>query len=257
MAINSMHSIIDHHTHIGTFYNTCYDYKTVFTALKKCNVSEITCAHLTPKFESSQNAVHFYNETLTTLQNAKTFSKSLGFTVHFLAWLDPLVLECISLEKICSDFSYSGFALHPMLHEWAGVYEKLLTLIFNYADKNALGIFLHTGVSFADNPTRFEKWFRTFPNVSVRLAHCKDAATIIPLFEKYKNLSGDTAFCPHDSFDAICNAGFRSRMYFGTDFPITHWWQKQHDTAPRVSESELVENYKEVAESKRYEVTKD
>lgn len=84
----------------------------------------------------------------------------------------------------------------------------------------------------------------------VRLAHCKEAEAIIRLFSKYKNLTGDTAFCPADSYHAICDAGFQNRMYFGNDFPITHWWQKREQTPKIISEQELTEHYAQLLSEK-------
>ncbi|MBQ2354940.1 MAG: amidohydrolase family protein, partial [Treponema sp.] len=105
-------------------------------------------------------------------------------------------------------------------------YPLLLTLIFEFAQKYKLPLFIHTGLSEADEPLQFEKWFCKFPDVKTHLAHCKDPDATISLFSKHPNLLGDTAFCPHDSYSKICKAGFKDRMLFGTDFPITHWYEQ-------------------------------
>ena len=99
-----------------------------------------------------------------------------------------------------------------------------LTEIFKFADFYNLPIYIHTGCSECDQPLQFERWFKYFPKVEVHLAHCKDPKPIITIFSKYKNIYGDTAFCPSDSYNAICKAGFKERMLFGTDFPITHYF---------------------------------
>ena len=75
------------------------------------------------------------------------------------------------------------------------------------------------------------------------VAHCKDSAPIIELFSKYKNLYGDTAFCPKDSFDAICKAGFEDRMFYGTDFPVTHWYEHCGEKKISADLNSLTESY--------------
>ena len=113
-----------------------------------------------------------------------------------------------------------------------------------FAEKENYEIYFHTGCSEKDNPLLFEKWFHDFPKVKVHLAHCKDPEPIIKLFSKYKNLVGDTAFCPQDSYEAICKAGFKDRMFFGTDFPISHWYEHYGEKDFPTDEKSLTESYK-------------
>lgn len=119
----------------------------------------------------------------------------------------------------------------------------MLAEIFSFAEKQNLPIYIHTGVSEHDEPMQFEKWIRDFQKVKVDLAHCKDPKPIIELFSKYKNLVGDTAFCPLDSYKAICDAGFKDRMFFGTDFPITHWYEHLGEENFPTDEKSLTESY--------------
>lgn len=208
-------------------------------------MSEITCAYLTPKFDTEKAAVQFYDTVLEEVKAANMFANELDLQVHFLAWLDPLVIKSgITPEKITNDFDYAGFALHPVLHDWTGSEAALRDDVFHFCKNNAFPIFIHTGVSSNDNPLN--------PEVHVRLAHCKEPDPLITLFSKYKNLTGDTAFCPRDSYAAICKAGFQDRMYFGSDFPITHWYEKMHNTPETVSEAELTAHYKKLLEEKKF-----
>ena len=113
-------------------------------------------------------------------------------------------------------------SLLPFLNDWNPADKKradLLTKVFEFAKENNYELYFHTGCSPTDNPLNFEKWFVEYPQVKVHLAHCKDPEPIIELFSKCENLVGDTAFCPQDSYEAICKAGFKDRMFFGTDFP--------------------------------------
>ena len=253
--------MFDHHTHIGLYYKTYYDFHDVFLALKNNGVAQTTTAYLTPRFNDEKNALDFFYAVQEELKEAKAFAEKIGLKVNFLYWADPLVLKNIKLEKIwgikemvvsrasttagsgTTTAKYFGIALHPIIHAWTKDFPEILTDIFRFAQNQNIPIFLHTGVSENDEPLQFEKWFSAFPEVKVRLAHCKDSKAIIKLFTKYENLTGDTAFCPKDSLDAICRAGFENRMFFGTDFPITHWFEHRDEENILADEKILTESY--------------
>ena len=212
----------DIHTHIGPYYKAYYDFKNVFSALKNNRIERILCAYLTPKFSDKKDAVEYYKSVLEELKRAHNYAKEIELKVDFLHWADPLLFAAkISLSQIFGDFinvvgeNYSGIALHPGLHNWTSEYYLELTKIFEFAKETQVPLFIHSGVSDYDNPLQFEKWFAAFPEVKVHLAHCKDPEPIIQLFSKYNNLVGDTAFCPQDSYEAICEAGLKKRMFFG------------------------------------------
>lgn len=239
-----MHDI---HTHIGKFYNTYYDYHDIFKALKNNGITEATFAYLTPLFTESSPAIEFYRTMTEETKKALQFAKEIGLKVNPLYWIDPMVLfGGITLESIVGDLEYKGLVVHPFLNDWNTADKKraeLLTLVFEFAKEKGFEIYFHTGCSPTDNPLLFEKWFEAFPEVKVHLAHCKDPRPIIQLFSKYKNVVGDTAFCPQDSYEEICDAGFKDRMFFGTDFPITHWYQINGEENARIDEQTLTESY--------------
>ena len=138
-------------------------------------------------------------------------------------------------------------SLLPFLNDWNPADKKradLLTKVFEFAEKKNYEIYFHTGCSETDNPLNFEKWFVEYPQVKVHLAHCKDPEPIIELFSKCENLVGDTAFCPQDSYEAICKAGFKDRMFFGTDFPISHWYEHHGEKDFPTDGKSLTESYK-------------
>ena len=240
-----MHDI---HTHIGQFYQTKYDFHNIFMALKNNGITETTFAYLTPLFTESNPVIDFYNAMTQETKAALDFAKKIDLKVNPLYWIDPMVLfGGITLDSILNDLDYKGLVVHPFLNDWNPSDEKrsnLLTQFFQFASKKGYEIYFHTGCSERDNPLLFEKWFAAFPEVKVHLAHCKDPEPIIQLFSKYKNLVGDTAFCPQDSYEAICKAGFKDRMFFGTDFPISHWYEHLGEKDFPTDEKSLTESYK-------------
>lgn len=237
----------DWHVHIGQYYDSYYDFHDVFKVLKMNGIDEAVCAYLMPKFEHKKDALDFYNAVEEELKIANEYVNDIALKVHFLYWADPLVLKEFSLETIFFRYPYFGIALHPRLHHWTADFSNLLTHIFSFSKKSTIPVFIHTGISEADNPLQFEDWFKKFPSVEVHLAHCKESNAIIQLFSKYENLWGDTAFCPKDSYEKICQAGFKDRMLFGSDFPITHWYEHKEDKICNFES--LNENYKYVLEN--------
>ena len=245
----------DIHTHIGQFKQTYYDYHNVFSALRNNGICRTTFAYLTPLFTETSAAIEFYKAMTEETIEAVAFAKKIGLKVNPLYWIDPMVLfGGITLESILNDLDYKGLVVHPFLNDWNPSDEKranLLTQIFEFAEKKNYEIYFHTGCSERDNPLNFEKWFVEYPQVKVHLAHCKDPEPIIKLFSKCKNLVGDTAFCPQDSYEAICKAGFKDRMFFGTDFPISHWYQHCGEENFPADEQVLTESYRKTL--KEYE----
>ncbi len=240
----------DWHTHIGQFNETFYDYRYVFFAMKKNGVSECWCAYLTPKYDDVNQSVDFAGCVVSEIEKAQSYSKKINLKVNFLCWIDPILLSerKLTVDEYLKMFDYKGIAVHPF-HCW---HTGELQQVFEYAEKTKLPIFIHTGVSENDNPLMFEQFFSDFSNVEVHLAHCKESEAIIRLFSKYPNLSGDTAFCPEDSYRAICNAGFKDRMLLGTDFPITHWYRHYEEEKKDVSVCSLTENYKQTLKEMRW-----
>lgn len=235
----------DHHTHIGQFNDIYYDYKDVFCALMENGITETTVAYLTPKFSKEKHAIDFYYAVIKKLKEAQDFAEKIGLKTNILHWAEPLLFNAgFSLEQIFSKFKYKGIALHPVLHDWTNIHSEYLTNIFVFAKKNLVSLFIHTGVSECDDPLQFCKWFADFSEVEVHLAHCKDADKIIEIFSKYENIYGDTAFCSYDSYSKICAAGFKDRMFYGSDFPITHFWKIRNAKEKVVNKEILKNDYK-------------
>ncbi len=242
----------DIHTHIGQFNQTYYDFHNVFSALKNNGITETTFAYLTPLFTETETAIEFYSSMSAKTKEALAFAKEIGLKTNPLYWIDPMVLlGGMTLEKIMEDLDFQGLVVHPFLNDWNPKDTKradLLTQVFEFAQKRKYEIFFHTGCSPSDNPLNFEKWFRNYPKVTVHLAHCKDPEPIIQLFSKYENLIGDTAFFFLFSYEAICQAGYTDRMFFGTDFPISHWYQHVGEDEFPIDEKCLTESYKKTLE---------
>lgn len=231
----------DCHVHFGQYYHLYYRPSLVIKALfasgiRRAWVSSTTACIAPDSFEEAQYlSCHIDEETEEALAEAR----KLNMTLVPLYWAVPK--RYCDLDKVDGSM-YAGFKIHPKIGEWddpSGA--EFFRGICVCALRRKFPILIHTGIDAADSPSRFEKHFADFPNVTFVLAHCRNTREVIRLFGKYGNLLGDTSFCSSDSFREISCAGFRSRMLFGTDFPITHWYDRTSDA---VTLSALSENYK-------------
>ena len=244
--------LFDNHVHIGTFEDTFYSYEDVFTVLKISGVKGCIFSYFTPRFNNSFFAKDFFLASANEIRKALVFAKSICFDAVPLLWIDPyMLLGSKDLFFYAKKLEFRGFKIHPYLHDWSN--SVLLDAIFEYASQNNKYVYIHTGQSTTDQPILFEHTISKYPNVKVHLAHCKEAKQVIYLMSKYENVFGDTAFCPKEAFREIANAGFRERMHFGTDFPVTHYYENMNN--PRqVSLSDLIGSYSRTIEQHEFDL---
>lgn len=218
-----MDKTFDHHIHIGRFRDIFYDYKYVFDFLGQNGVKKAICSHLTPCFTNYNCGISFYDLMLENVKNAKEYADKINLKVQFYYWVDPVIITGgMPLSDVLKTKLFEGFKLHP---RFSNLTEEIINKVFETANDNNLPILIHTGVDSIDEPMQFEKYFKKYNKVKVQLAHCKEPKSIIELFSKYSQLIGDTAFCSQDSLASICDAGFESRMVFGSDFPINEYFK--------------------------------
>lgn len=239
---NSNAFAFDYHVHFGQYYHLYYQPSLVVKALHqngvRCAWVSSTTACIAPaSFEEAQYlSCHIDDE----VEEALAAASNCGITLTPLYWAVPK--RYYNLDKVDGS-TYAGFKIHPKIGEWGEkIGNGLLHDICTLATQKKFPILIHTGIDMIDSPSRFETYFAAYPGATFVLAHCRATRNIIQLFEKYDNLLGDTAFCPLESYEQICRAGFKTRMLWGTDFPITHWYNRTSDT---ITLSILSENYKE------------
>lgn len=231
----------DCHVHFGQYHHLYYQPSLVVKALHRNGVRRAwvssTTACIAP--ESSDEARYLSRHIDEEMQEALAEAGKCGMTLVPLYWAVPERYH--DLNKVDGSM-YAGFKIHPKIGEWGSENgSKLLRDVCVCASRKNFPVLIHTGVDDVDSPARFEKNFAEYPDVTFVLAHCRNAREIIRLFGKYDNLFGDTAFCPAEDHENICLAGFRSRMLWGTDFPITHWHERSGD---ELNLTILSENYK-------------
>lgn len=247
-------SLFDSHIHIGQFKEIYYYPWKVIQVLDKYGVkgayvsSTTSCIDWDDQFEKKYILNHIGEE----FDEFTYFAEKLNFDARPLCWIIPRrFLEGDSIEQIMNESHYAGFKIHPRAHRWDVKNDKICMLmdeICEYADLHNLPVWIHTGLCDFESPLKFEKWYKTYPNVVFVMAHCKAECQVLELFKKYDNVYGDVAFFPVSSMGKFIYHGYGNRLLFGTDFPIT----TSFDNLKYIDDKLLYENYNQIINEWRY-----
>ncbi|WP_024753278.1 amidohydrolase family protein [Treponema phagedenis] len=216
----------DNHIHIGTFYNTYYDAKTVFGVLKESGVDEFYYSSTTSgmAFNTALDLMSIYEDIKKEITEAQAVAESLSLKAHPLYWVIPeLHYTGLEVQTVLQEIPYEGFKLHPRANKWDLQNSQTRDLahgVFKTADELKLPVLIHTGYD-DDRADLFEEFFASAPNAKIILAHCRPLETTLRLLGEYKNVFCDTAFVSRRDIKKICSAGFTDKILFGSDFPIT------------------------------------
>lgn len=235
--------------HCGQYFNTYYSPSSIINALYKNGIKKAWISSTTSciTWQTAAEKEYIISKIDEEIQAAFATAENKGMTISPLYWVS--YQRCVEGERIADIMDgslYKGFKIHPKTYGWNScdnVTKELLGEVCEYATKNSLPILIHTGSEYVDMPSRFECFFEKYSDAKFVLAHCKATEQIIRIFNKYSNVYGDTSFCSCESYEAICEAGFESKMLFGTDFPITHWYNK-HSKKRRIPKENLCKHYK-------------
>ena len=155
----------DYHVYTGEYgkYDFCNeDY--IYAILERCLdnfwVSSIEARGECPEYKSTRHmmewlANHFEDESNLILAYAPYYNE-IG----------------LSVEKLMDDLPYKALKIIPGLNYWDLEDNKMLSTghsLFGYAEENDIPIFVNTNDNKYENSsaTRFEKFFRQYPNVKV------------------------------------------------------------------------------------------
>lgn len=234
-------AIFDNHIHIGRFFDIYYDAKTVFNVLKETGVRGCMYSSTTSgeTVDSKDTALQLYQKIKEEIIDAQKTAASLNLNSFPLYWIIPLVhrfLPELTLEKAMSEAPYKGFKLHPRANIWdisEPFTRTLAESVFLYADKKKQPILIHTGYDH-DRADLFEPFFRLCTNGKIILAHCRPLDTTLRLLEEYDNIFCDTAFVSSEIVKQINGAGFKSKVLFGSDFPITDYFNNNRENTKKL-----------------------
>lgn len=233
--------IFDNHIHIGRFFDIYYDAKTVFKILKDAGVIGFMYSSTTSgeTVDSKDAALQLYQKIKEEIIDAQKTAASFNLNSFPLYWIIPLVhrfLPELTLKKAMSEAPYKGFKLHPRANIWdisEPFTRDLAESAFIYADQKKLPILIHTGPDI-DRADLFEPFFRLCTNGKIILAHCRPLDTTLRLLAEYDNVFCDTAFVPPEIVKQINESGFKSKVLFGSDFPITDYFNNNRENTKKL-----------------------
>jgi uncharacterized protein len=217
--------VIDYHIHIGQFNEVYYDAYEVFQAIEsslcKTGVTEVHYSSTS----SCRDDVELckIEEEIAYAQNFS--SKSL--VVKPYLWYVPKYAEQnISVKSALQAFDYCGVKLHPFAQSWDfsnPKHKKALEEIFECCT-DSKSILIHCSKDKSCVPNRFEEFFKNFPDTNVILAHSNPVEETVEMLRKYKKIKSDIAYADEENIQKIMNSDVKEKVLFGTDFPVTHYF---------------------------------
>jgi predicted TIM-barrel fold metal-dependent hydrolase len=217
----------DNHVHIGYFQDEYYDPLDIVNIVMESGMESLSFSSTT---SCRKNIMYWEVEN-----EIKRLLARVGWNADIVSpyfWFAPgYISRRTRIERFFDTIPYKGVKLHSLAHEWNFDYSlhfEALSGLFDYAGGNGLPALIHTGNSGVDNADRFERFFGDFSRVKFILAHCRPLDATIKMLQKYDNVWCDTAFAPDADIEKIIQAGYKNRIIFGTDFPITHYFRTKY-----------------------------
>jgi predicted TIM-barrel fold metal-dependent hydrolase len=236
-------NLTDTHIHIGQFKEIYYSAEEVFNAVFAC--AGIDCLVFSSTTSCAKGIQ--YGTVAAEIEDAMKHYGSEKTAP--LLWFNPAYIDQgINIEQAMNDLPYQGFKLHPLINNWDfenSDHDKTLHTLFDYAAQNKMPVLIHTGEGDVHSPDRFQAFFGLYPTVQFILAHSRPADTTIIMLRKYGNVYCDSSFAPEESLQKIAAAGFSSRILFGSDFPITHYFRTKYPPQGSNTIITLREQYRE------------
>ena len=219
--------VTDHHIHIGQFNEIYYDAQEVFAVIEavrgQTGISRVF-------FSSTSSCRDDVELRLVEEEIAYALANTpRPLVAEPYLWFVPRYAEQgISVQSAVRAFDYCGIKLHPYAQKWNEsntAHSAALHQIFRWASDNAKPILIHCGSQPCDAPARFLPFFREYPAARVILAHSNPVRETSELVNARKNIFCDTACVSRKSLRKLVSLVHdRTKILFGSDFPITHYW---------------------------------
>jgi predicted TIM-barrel fold metal-dependent hydrolase len=219
----------DNHLHIGQFYEIYYEPLEVLRIVTEAGITDAVYSSTTSAKEDIR-----YREVEREIAGVTARYPAESF-VPFLWYIPPYIDEGIGVKSAFQNLPYRGLKLHPRAHRWNLLDQRHLDCLhslFGYARENHLPVLIHTGEDEFERPAFFSSFFPLYPEVKFILAHCRPAPDTIAIFRAHSNVYGDTAFLSVEGHRQIIKASFGERLIPGTDFPITHYFNRKPEVSP-------------------------
>jgi predicted TIM-barrel fold metal-dependent hydrolase len=217
--------MIDAHIHTGQFREIWYDPDIVIPIILEAGVDRIVFSSTTSCKENIQ-----YAEVEQEIESVLSMYGYSTQKVRPLLWYVPGYYDNgLGIERLMQTLPYGGIKIHPRAHNWDMENKKTLALLeelFGYADQYKLPVLIHTGYDKIDEAEKFGQYFTKYSNAKIVLAHCRPLNQALQLLLTNQNVYCDTAFMDEKTISVLFEKGLSSRIIPGSDFPITHYYNK-------------------------------
>jgi len=234
----------DNHIHIGQFYDVYYDPVEITDIVMSADMEGMS-------FSSTSSCIEniLYSEIEKEIM---CLLSHVSYTVEiirpFFWYIPDYIKQTITVESVFENIPYKGIKLHPYIQNWDFNdmrHMEALHDLFDYAAGKELPVLIHTGHSGIDSANRFERFIDEYRSVKCILAHCRPLDITIKMLEKYNNVYCDTAFVSQEDIKRIASLGFKDKIIFGSDFPVTHYFRIKNPNSSDSSQISLREQYAE------------
>jgi hypothetical protein len=234
----------DSHIHIGQFEDVFYEPLEIANIILSAGMEGFS-------FSSTSSCIKDveYSTVEKEISGMLTNMPYSSETILPYFWYIPgYIKQGVTIKGAAEIIPYRGIKLHPYSQDWDFENRSHLNglhTLFTHAVLNNLPVLVHTGHSGKDSADRFEQFFSEYTSVKFTLAHCRPLDTTIKMLERYPNVYCDTAFVPAEDIQTIIHHGFKEKIIFGSDFPITHFWQTKYPQEEKNPAITLEEQYKQ------------
>lgn len=242
--------MIDYHVHIGQFNEIYYDAHEIFSLIDSLQqTTRINCVRFSSTSSCRDDVELKYIEE--EIEYALSFnSQSLQVQPYF--WIVPKYAEQeINLKNALETFDYCGIKIHPAGQTWDLnnlCHRDYLNQAFFWADENKKYVLIHCGPQKCDIPSRFENFYNEYKNAKIILAHSNPIKDTAEMLNKYENVFCDVSCVSNRKIKKLKSIVNNKKILFGSDFPITHYF----DTHLFNKNLSLEEEYKDNCKSLRF-----
>ena len=234
----------DNHIHIGQYREIYYDPLEIIDIAMSSGITGVA-------FSSTSSCIKNikYSEVEKEIQQLLSQTSYSSDTIKPYLWYVPdYIHQDVTLESAFSEVPYKGIKIHPYAQIWDfdnKQHGDALHSLFDFAGQNNIPVLIHTGHSGVDSANRFESFIKSYRQTQCILAHCRPLDTIIKMLQNHSNVYCDTAFVEKADVRQLVDLGFRERIVFGSDFPITHYFKTYYPRSVEASRLSLKDQYAE------------
>ncbi|MDR1583032.1 MAG: amidohydrolase family protein [Prevotellaceae bacterium] len=234
----------DSHIHIGQFKDVYYDPIEVTEIVMSAGMEGMSFSSTS---SCKDNVLYSEIEKeITSFLSRIPYSDEV--IRPFFWYIPDYINQNITPENASSCIPYKGIKIHPFSQHWdfnVTQHMEILHSLFEYAARNNLPVLIHTGHSGVDSANRFECFIDEYRYTKFILAHCRPLDVTIEMLKKYNNVYCDTSFAPKSDIRQLTSSGFRDKIIFGSDFPVTHFFKTKYPNPCDNSSISLKEQYAE------------